>query len=82
MNVSTIFGSLGVALLLIAFFLNLFKYIREDSTAYILLNISGAGLSGYASYLINYLPFVFLEGIWCIVAFLALFKKLWVKANS
>ena len=76
MNFSTITGSLGVVLLLIAFFLNLFKYIKEDSNAYILLNISGAALSGYASFLINYIPFVLLESIWCIVALFALFKKM------
>jgi uncharacterized protein with PQ loop repeat len=76
MNFSTIIGSFGVALLLIAFFLNLFKFIKEDNTAYILLNILGAALSGYASYLINYMPFVLLECIWCMVALLALAKKI------
>jgi uncharacterized protein with PQ loop repeat len=76
MNFSTIIGSLGVAFLLIAFFLNLFKFIKEDNTAYILLNILGAALSGYASFLINYMPFVLLETIWCIVAMLALAKKM------
>jgi hypothetical protein len=78
MNFSTIIGSFGVALLLIAFFLNLFKFIKEDNTAYILLNIFGAALSGYASFLINYMPFVLLESIWCVVALLAFFKKMLV----
>ena len=81
MNFSTITGSLGVALLLIAFFLNLFKFIKEDNTAYIILNISGAALSGYASFLINYIPFVLLESIWCAVALLALFKKIFVSVK-
>jgi len=75
MGLSVIIGSMGVALLLIAFFLNLFKFLKEDNTVYILLNIVGAALSGYASLLINYMPFVLLESIWCIVALLALFKK-------
>ncbi len=76
MNFSTIIGSLGVALLLLAFFLNLFKFVKEDNSAYILLNILGAALSGYASFLINYLPFILLEAVWCLVAILALAKKM------
>ena len=76
MNFSTIIGSLGVALLLLAFFLNLFKFVKEDNSAYILLNILGAALSGYASFLINYVPFILLEAIWCLVAILALAKKM------
>jgi hypothetical protein len=28
------------------------------------LNTTGAGLAGYASYLIDYWPFVILEGTW------------------
>jgi hypothetical protein len=81
MNFSTLVGSLGVAILLLAFFLNLFKFINEDNKAYILLNIIGAAMSGYASYLINYMPFVFLEVVWCFIAFVALIKKmnLWRK---
>jgi hypothetical protein len=41
----------------------------------------GAALSGYASYLINYMPFVLLECIWCMVALLALAKKMWVAGK-
>jgi uncharacterized protein with PQ loop repeat len=82
MNFSIIVGSFGVALLLIAFFLNLFKFVKEDNTAYILLNVLGAALSGYASFLINYMPFVLLESIWCLVALLALAKKMFAGQKS
>jgi len=75
MNFSTIIGSLGVALLLIAFFMNLFRFVKEDSIVYMVLNISGAALSGYASFLIHYMPFVLLESIWCLVALIALIRK-------
>lgn len=75
MNFSTIIGSLGVSLLLIAFFMNLFRFILPESKMYILLNIIGAGLSCYASVLIHYNPFIILEGTWCIVAVAALFRK-------
>jgi hypothetical protein len=81
MNFSTLVGSLGVALLLIAFFLNLFKFVRGDQFGYIILNILGAALSGYASFLIHYMPFVLLESIWCVVALLALFKKILVPGK-
>jgi hypothetical protein len=75
MDFSTITGSAGVTLLLIAFFLNLFKIISSESKTYILLNIIGAGISCYASTLIHYMPFVILEGTWCLVAVIAFVKK-------
>jgi hypothetical protein len=76
MDFSTIMGAMGVTLLLIAFFLNLFKYISQEHTLYILMNIVGAGLSCYASVLIHYMPFVILEGTWSLVAVAAFVKKM------
>ncbi|MBL7996131.1 hypothetical protein JNM05_12230 [bacterium] len=75
MDISVLTGSIGVGLLLLAFFLNVFKKISFDSYTYILLNIAGAAISGYASYLIDYWPFVILEGTWALVAIVALLKK-------
>jgi uncharacterized membrane protein required for colicin V production len=75
MNYSSIVGSIGVTLLLAAFFLSLFRYITQDSRLYIFLNIIGAGLSCYASVLIRYWPFVVLEGCWSLVALAALLGK-------
>lgn len=75
MDLPVLTGSIGVGLLLLAFFLNIFKKIAADSYVYILLNISGAAISGYASYLINYWPFVILEGTWALVACAAFFRK-------
>jgi hypothetical protein len=76
MPLSTIIGSVGVMLLLVAFFLNLFKFIPQESKMYILLNIIGAGLSCYASILIDYMPFVILEATWSLVAILAFVKNI------
>jgi hypothetical protein len=57
-------GVIGVALLLIAFFLNLFYKLSADSWIYLSLNVLGAALSaGYALFL-GVFPFVVLEGIW------------------
>jgi hypothetical protein len=75
MDTSTLVGSLGVALLLIAFFLNLIKRLPQDSMGYIVLNVVGAGLACYASWLIGFLPFVVLEGTWSLVAAVALFRR-------
>lgn len=67
-----IVGFVGVALLLLAFLLNLFKIIDFSSRFYILLNLAGAGMACVASFLINYLPFVVLEGAWALVSAVAL----------
>ncbi len=73
---STLIGSAGVTLLLVAFFLNLIKRLAQDSVAYTLLNLVGAALSGYASWLIGFIPFVVLEATWAIVAAAALVRIL------
>jgi hypothetical protein len=65
-------GSAGVFLLLIAFFLNLVGKLRSGSLAYAGLNLLGAGLACYASWLLDFLPFVVLEGTWAAVAAFAL----------
>lgn len=69
---STLIGSVGVALLLLAFFLNLFGYLAASSRFYAALNLAGGALSAFASYLIDFWPFVVLEGTWAIVALIAL----------
>ncbi len=73
---SVIIGSTGVLLLLLAFLLNLFKILMQDTKTYAILNVVGAGLSCYASVLIDYMPFVILEGTWALVAFVGLVKLL------
>jgi hypothetical protein len=65
---ATIIGFVGVALLLVAFLLNLFRLVRAEGFSYSLLNFVGAGLAGYSSYLISFMPFVVLEGVWAAVA--------------
>ena len=65
-------GFCGVAILLIAFFLNLADKLHKNSFTYILLNIIGAGIACVAAVFINYIPFVILEGCWTIVSIGAL----------
>jgi hypothetical protein len=73
-------GFAGVTILLIAFFLNLTHKLSKDSTTYILLNIIGAGIACLASVLINYLPFIILEGCWACVSIWALINYYRTKA--
>ena len=67
-------GSLGVAILLVAFFLNLFGRLSRSSRLYAGLNALGAGLACWASWLIDFLPFVLLEGTWSAFALVALLR--------
>ncbi|AAM31595.1 hypothetical protein MM_1899 [Methanosarcina mazei Go1] len=46
----------------------------QDTKTYAMLNVVGAGLSCYASILIDYMPFVILEGTWALVAFIGLVR--------
>jgi len=74
MSASQVIGSTGVALLLIAFFMNLFGMLDSDSRAYQAMNAVGAAVSCYASYLIGFAPFVMLEAIWCAAAVAAMLR--------
>ncbi len=74
MKLSDIIASTGVIILLIAFLLNLYKRLPADSKTYSLLNFIGAGMCGFASYMIKFYPFVLLESIWAFVALISLFK--------
>jgi hypothetical protein len=74
MNYIDWIGFIGVTLLLLAFFLNLKDTIKTDSLPYLLLNFMGAGIACLASVLLNYLPFVILEGCWALVSAVGLVK--------
>ena len=71
-SVADIIGSVGVFILLLAFVLNLLNKISRESISYILMNVIGAGLACYASYLIHYIPFIILEAVWTAVSVIAL----------
>jgi hypothetical protein len=80
MTFAEFIGSVGVFFLLAAFFLNLIRVLSVGSLAYVCLNLFGAALACYASYLVDFKPFVVLEGTWAIVAALALGRILVRKA--
>jgi hypothetical protein len=76
MELADIIAIIGVSLLLLAFFLQTLKIIKTESLTYSLLNFIGAGIAGYASLLIPFIPFVVLEGAWCLVALVSIIKLL------
>lgn len=68
-------GYFGVGLILLAYFLNLFNKIDNESLVYIWINLIGAGLACVSSVLIKSIPFMILEGTWALVSVVALVRK-------
>jgi hypothetical protein len=76
MNTNDIIGTIGVGTILLAYFLNIFSWIKKDGVLFYLMNIVGASIACYTSYLIDYIPFVILEGTWAIVSIMGLVKSI------
>lgn len=74
MSVANWVASIGVGILLVAFFLNIFGYVNNKSNLYALLNAIGGLISCYASWMVDFYPFVVLNIIWSFTAILSLFK--------
>ena len=71
-SLGEILGASGVFLLLLAFLMNLLKRWDQQSLLYIILNLAGAGLACASSILIQFIPFIILEGTWALVSLIAL----------
>lgn len=76
MNTNDVIGTIGVGIILLAYFLNNFSLIKRNGNFYFILNIIGASIACYASYLIHYVPFIILEATWAIVSVLGLFQNI------
>ena len=76
MTYTDIISTIGVSLILLAFFLNTFKYLADNSKLYFVLNIIGGAFACYGSILLNSLPFIILEGTWSVMALIGLLKSL------
>ncbi len=61
-------GFAGVSILLLAYFMNLRSIISKESVSYLLLNVLGAALASLASVMLQYWPFIILEGCWTLVS--------------
>jgi hypothetical protein len=76
MSYDDLIATIGVGLILLAYFFNIFGIVKKDGSLYFILNIIGAGLAGYASYLIGFIPFVILEATWVFVSVIGLLKSI------
>jgi len=75
MSIADIIGILGVGLILLAYFLNIFSLFPKEGKLFFLMNIFGAGLACLASVMIHYWPFVILEGVWTCISVIGFVRK-------
>jgi hypothetical protein len=68
----TTIGAIGVAVLLVAFVLNLLKQLQEDSSLYLIMNFVGAGAAAWYAVATRATPFIVLECVWAIFALIKL----------
>jgi len=76
MDTTTLIGVIGAGLLLIAFIANELGKLDAEAFAYDLINLIGAAFLVWYAVLLNSIPFLVLEGIWALVSFRDVFKKL------
>ncbi len=69
-------GFIGVFQILLAYVLNVAGKLNQKDLAFILLNLVGAGMACLASVLMQYLPFIILEGVWAIVSLFSFIRYL------
>jgi len=65
-------GFIGVFQILLAYFLNIVGILSNKKLSFILLNLIGSSMACLASALLNYWPFILLEGVWALVSVYAL----------
>ena len=76
------FGIAGVALLLVAFGLNLVRRLAESHPLYLLMNFFGAGLAAVYALQTGAVPFVVLESVWGGFAVIKLVRGLMHRPNG
>lgn len=74
MTQTDLVGAIGVTILLVAFFLNITDKIKKNSFSYLTMNFIGASIACLASVLMNYWPFIILEGCWAVVSGFGIFS--------
>lgn len=81
MTYNDIFGTIGVSMILLAYFLNTLRFIQVNGKVFFVLNAIGAALACYAALLIQFWPFVILEGVWTLISVYGLMKTMGVKLS-
>lgn len=82
MTFAEIIGSIGVALLLLAYLLDLTNRLPNGTPVSLSINAVGAGLASTSAYLIHFWPFVILEGTWALVSVIGLVRLLRQRATD
>ncbi len=82
MGFSDWIGSVGVAILLIAFILILINKISKNGITYLLMNFVGSGLAAIASYLIHYIPFIILEAAWMLASLFGIWQNVVLRKKK
>lgn len=77
-----VLGSVGVALLLVAFVLNVLQRLDENGAAYLTMNLVGASLACWYAWVSGLVPFVILEGTWALAAGVRLVSRSRVKEEG
>ena len=70
--IDMIIGTIGVAILLIGFGLNISNKLSETSKEYLIMNIVGSLMAAWYAYAGEVYPFVVLEIVWALVALVRL----------
>lgn len=79
MTYNDLMGTVGVGLVLVAYFLNTLRYIPVNGKLFYVLNSIGGALSCYAAFLIDFWPFVILEAVWTVVSVYGLMKAMKIE---
>lgn len=73
MGPGDLIGAIGVAMMLTVFVLNIADKLHNDHPFYIVMNLIGSAFACTASIMIKYVPFIVLEGTWCLISVWALY---------
>jgi len=79
MTFNDIIGSIGVGIILIAYYMNTAGLIIKNGKLFYVMNVLGAAVACYASWLIDYWPFIILEGMWTLVSIYGLMRTMKIK---
>ncbi|ANE52204.1 CBU_0592 family membrane protein [Flavisolibacter tropicus] len=74
MSTSDLVSTIGVTMILIAYFCSTFRWMSAHGRLFFFLNAFGSTLTCLGSFLISYWPFVALEGTWTIVSLIGFIK--------
>lgn len=81
MDFQTIVGTIGVFILLLAYFFQLIRLISLNGYTYLLMNIVGGFIAAYSSFLIEFIPFIILEVTWAMIALVTLIRKMIIEID-